>query len=143
MTIRDILDGIESMWAAFLRGLDIMRTENILDWPIWVFPLLAIVAFIVGAVLLQWVFTLAGDLLDWWEEYGMAVWRFGFFATVWLITFFALMGVFLLLSEATPSDDAIGIMLMVSAGLPTAIVWVVLWLAKKGRDAGHAQQTDD
>lgn len=64
MTLRDILDWLETLWAAFLRDLDIVRTENILDWPIWVFPPLAIVAFIAGAALLQWVFTLAAELFS-------------------------------------------------------------------------------
>lgn len=73
----------------------------------------------------------------------MSVWRFAFFATVWLVTFAALMAVFLLLSKGTPSDEAVGIMLLVSAGLPTATIWVILWLAKKGRNAEQAQQTED
>lgn len=139
MTLRDILDWLDTVWAAFLRDLDIVRSENILVWPIWVFPTLAIVAFVAGAILLRWAF----DLLEWWKQNKMAVWRFAFFATVWLFTIFGLMAVFLVLSEGTPSDDFVGIMLMVSAGFPTAIVWIILWLAKKGRDAGQAQRTDD
>ncbi len=41
MTLRDIGEWFSGFWAALVRDVQIVFSENILDWPLWTFFLVA------------------------------------------------------------------------------------------------------
>lgn len=149
-TLRDILSGLSDAFGglsdALLADINIVLTQNILDWPIYMAVLVVLLGFGLAGTALSGIIAIFLGAADAWERnpFLAAITRiFAYIAPLALVWFllFIVIGVPLAAADSSGwfeqnTNVALGLVL----GLPTLVLAVLEWLRQRGRRAMEREE---